>query len=230
MDIRKFVCENEDIVYDCGKTENFVFVNKPVYCAVKRFFDILLSLFTIIALSPVFLAAVVLVSLWDGEGKPVFVQKRCGKNGKIFKLYKFRTMCVDAEKKKDSLLGLNEMDGPVFKIRNDPRITKIGKFLRATNIDELPQLFNILKGDMSIVGPRPALPNEVRQYDEEDRLRLLVTPGLTCYWQVSPDRNDISFKEWMELDRKYISERCIWLDIKLTLKTAYSVIFRHDGR
>ena len=154
----------------------------------------------------------------------------CGKNGKIFNVYKFRTMCVDAEAKKASLEALNEMDGPVFKIQDDPRITKVGKVLRATNIDELPQLLNILKGDMSFVGPRPPLPNEVAQYTPVDRQRLLVVPGLTCYWQVSLNRNDISFKEWMAMDRQYILDRSALLDLKLIFKTAYVVIRHHDGR
>ncbi len=230
LDTRSYVIKNNSMLYEAYGSDRFVYKSKPVYSAVKRLFDVILSFFAIVVLSPIFLIVAVLISVWDKKGKPIFVQKRCGRNGKIFKLYKFRTMCVDAEEKKNGLREMNEMDGPVFKIKNDPRITGIGRFLRATNIDELPQLFNILKGDMSIVGPRPALPDEVRQYDEVDRLRLLVIPGLTCYWQVSPDRNDISFKEWMELDRKYISKRGIWLDIKLILKTAYSVVFRHDGR
>ena len=230
MNINDFVLEKNNIAYGADDGEDFVYESKPVYCAVKRFFGILLSLIAIIVLSPLFAVVAILISVWDGKGKPIFVQERCGKNGKIFKLYKFRTMCIDAEEKKDTLRELNEMDGPVFKIKDDPRITKIGKFLRATNIDELPQLFNILKGDMSIVGPRPPLPDEVKQYDSTDKLRLLVTPGLTCYWQASPDRNDMSFKEWMELDRKYIKERSLAVDIKLIFKTAYSVICHHDGR
>ena len=120
------------------------------------------------------------------------------------------------------------MDGPVFKITDDPRITKVGKFIRATGINELPQLFNIFVGQMSFVGPRPALPKEVEQYSETDRLRLLVKPGLTCYWQIQPRRNSISFEKWMELDRKYIKERSFRLDIKLMFKTALTV-FRREG-
>ncbi len=230
MNINGFVLEKDNIAYGSDDGEDFVYESKPVYCAIKRFFGILLSLIAIIVLSPLFLVVAFLISVWDGKGKPIFVQKRCGKNGKIFKLYKFRTMCIDAEEKKDSLRELNEMDGPVFKIRNDPRITKIGKFLRAANIDELPQLFNILKGDMAIVGPRPALPEEVKQYSSSDRLRLLVTPGLTCYWQIRPDRNDMSFADWMQLDRKYILDRNLLLDIGLIFRTAYSIIRHHDGR
>ena len=162
----------------------------------------------------------------DRNLKPFFVQKRCGKNGKLFSFIKFRSMCVDAEAKLADLQEQNEMDGPVFKITDDPRITKVGKFIRATGIDELPQLFNIFVGQMSFVGPRPALPNEVEQYSETDRLRLLVKPGLTCYWQVQPSRNSIPFEKWMELDRKYIQERSFWLDIKLMFRTALTVFHR----
>lgn len=139
-------------------------------------------------------------------------------------------MRTDAEELKKELMDQNEMDGPVFKIKDDPRITKVGKFLRATCIDELPQLINIIKGDMSIVGPRPALPEEVEEYTEEQRIRLSVLPGLTCYWQVSPNRNDITFDEWMELDRKYINDRSLGLDIKLIFKTMIAVVKNHDGR
>lgn len=216
--------------YDLTEPDGFTYVKKPVYSAIKRAFDFCASLVALIILSPLFLVVLILVSLWDKKGKPVFVQNRVGKNGKLFKVYKFRTMCLDAEAMKEKLRELNEADGPAFKIKDDPRITGIGKFLRATNIDELPQLVNILKGDMSFVGPRPPLPDEVAQYSDSDKLRLLVTPGLTCYWQVSLNRNDISFGEWMELDRKYIMDRSLWLDLKLILKTAYVVIRHHDGR
>ena len=203
---------------------------KTVFSIVKRLFDIGSSLLALSVLSPVLIVSAVCICLDDGQGKPLFVQKRVGKNGKIFKLYKFRTMCVDAEAKKESLREFNEADGPAFKIKNDPRITKVGKFLRATNIDELPQLLNILMGDMSVVGPRPPLPDEVEQYSETDRQRLLVTPGLTCYWQASTDRNDISFARWMELDRKYIAERSVGVDLKLIFKTVYVIFRHHDGR
>ena len=154
----------------------------------------------------------------------------CGKNEKLFNLYKFRTMCPDAEEQKELLMGLNEADGPAFKIKDDPRITKIGKFLRKTNIDELPQMLNILKGDMSFVGPRPPLPEEVAQYSETDKQRLLVKPGLTCYWQAERNRNDISFEQWMKLDRKYIEDRSLWVDLKLIFKTVAVVLVHRDGR
>lgn len=197
---------------------------------VKRLFDIGASLTALTVLSPLLIASAIGVCLSDGKGKPFFVQTRVGRNGKTFRVFKFRTMCVDAEAKKESLRALNEADGPAFKIKNDPRITKFGKFLRATNIDELPQLLNILMGDMSVVGPRPPLPDEVAQYSDSDRQRLLVTPGLTCYWQASTDRNDISFARWMELDRKYIAERSVSVDLKLIFRTVYVIFRHHDGR
>ena len=211
-----------------NNSENFIFEDKPLYNIVKRVFDIVCSIILLVCLSPVFLIIALLIVIDDHTGSPIFIQRRCGKNGKVFNLYKFRTMCPDAEKKLDKLQEQNEMDGPVFKIKNDPRITRLGKFLRATSIDEFPQLINILKGDMSFVGPRPALPKEVEQYDALHRVRLMVMPGLTCYWQIEPDRNSITFEDWMALDRKYISERSMLLDIKLILKT-FVAVFRREG-
>ena len=207
---------------------DFIYEEKPVYDFIKRFFDIFFSVLALIVLCPLFIIISVVIMIHDRNLKPFFIQNRCGRNGKQFKFYKFRTMCVDAESKLEQLQEKNEMDGPVFKITEDPRITKIGKVLRATGIDELPQLWNILKGDMSFVGPRPPLPKEVEQYSDTDRLRLLVKLGLTCYWQVQPKRNSISFEKWMELDRKYIQQRSFWVDIKLILKTAVSV-FKREG-
>ncbi len=207
---------------------NFEFKKKPIYSFFKRLFDIFFSLIFIILLIPLFIVVTILIICDDKNGKAVFKQERCGKNNRHFNLYKFRTMCPDAEEKLDELKNQNEMDGPVFKIRNDPRITRVGRFLRATNIDEMPQLINILKGDMSFVGPRPPLPKEVEKYDEYDKLRLLVIPGLTCYWQVQSKRNSVGFKEWMELDRKYIRERSMLVDIKLIFKTTL-MIFKRDG-
>ncbi len=203
---------------------------KPVFDFFKRLFDLVVSFLFMAVFCWFYLLIAILVAVGDGEGKPFFVQERVGMNGKRFKLYKFRTMCVNAESQKEMLMDKNEADGPVFKIKDDPRITKIGKFLRATNIDELPQMLNIFLGDMSFVGPRPPLPKEVEQYSETDRYRLLVKPGLTCFWQASRNRNDISFEQWMELDRKYIRERSLWLDLKLMFMTV-GVILRHrDGR
>lgn len=192
---------------------------KKVYWALKRTFDIVASLTALIVLSPLFILVALLIVIDDPSGGPIFVQERVGRNGKRFKFYKFRSMVVGADGMKDSLKEKNEKSGPVFKIRNDPRMTRVGKIIRRVSIDELPQLINILKGEMSIVGPRPALPDEVERYDDFTRLRLLVTPGLTCYWQVSKNRDSISFDDWMKLDVKYIQDRSVWLDIKLIILT-----------
>lgn len=148
------------------------------------------------------------------------MQKRVGLNGKEFNMYKFRSMVVNAEKLKEKLKNKNEMSGPMFKIKDDPRITKVGKFIRKTSIDELPQLVNVLKGEMSLVGPRPSLPNEVKEFKSWMLRRLDVKPGITCYWQVM-GRNKISFEDWMKLDVKYVEERNLILDIKLIFKTVF---------
>jgi lipopolysaccharide/colanic/teichoic acid biosynthesis glycosyltransferase len=163
----------------------------------------------------------------DSPGPVIFKQQRVGKDGKTFTMYKFRTMVVNAEEILDELLSKNEADGPVFKIKEDPRVTKSGKWLRKTSIDELPQLWNVLKGDMSLVGPRPPLEREVVQYDNYQRQRLSVKPGITCYWQVS-GRSNTTFDEWVELDIKYIQEQSLWTDIKLLFKTIGAVL-RKDG-
>ena len=172
------------------------------------------------------LLTIALVIYIDDRGNPIFSQYRCGKNGELFKMYKFRTMCVDAEKKLEGLQKHNEMDGPVFKIKNDPRITRVGRFLRASGLDELPQLVNILNGNMSVVGPRPALPKEVAQYTDKEKIRLSVKPGLTCYWQIAPDRNSISFSDWMALDKQYIMDRNVAVDFFVIMRTVVAVIKR----
>lgn len=200
---------------------------KPIYEFLKRTMDIVCSGLALLVLSPLLLV----IALWvRSDGGPAFYsQERVGKNGKLFRIYKFRSMCVNADSPEmlEKLAKLNEMDGPAFKIKNDPRITKVGGFIRRTSIDELPQLINILVGDMSIVGPRPPLPKEVEQYTDYQRQRLLVKPGLTCYWQCS-GRNNINFKRWVELDLQYIRERSLWTDIKIIFKTIPAV-FSGDG-
>lgn len=198
---------------------------KRRYWVLRRAQDIVFSSIALVVLSPVMLLVALAVYIDDPKGSPIFSQIRCGRNGKPFKFYKFRSMCVDAEAKLDQLLEQNEMDGPAFKIKDDPRITRVGKFIRKTSLDELPQLFNILKGDMSIVGPRPPLPREVEQYDAYQRQRLYVTPGLTCYWQIQPHRNDLTFDEWMELDIKYMKERSFLVDWKIIFQTVRVVLF-----
>ena len=197
---------------------------KRLYWMGRRAQDILFSLLALIVLA-VPMAIVALVIWADSPGaSPIFSQDRVGRDGKVFKFYKFRSMIPNAEAKLNEVLAQNEMDGPVFKMKNDPRITRVGRFIRRTSIDELPQLINILKGDMSIVGPRPALPREVAQYTDYERQRLYVTPGLTCYWQIQPNRNELTFDEWMELDLKYIQDRNFWLDWKLIFQTIWAVL------
>ena len=169
------------------------------------------------------ITAIVIVIDSPGAG-PIFCQDRVGRDGKVFRFYKFRSMVPNAEKQLDNLLKYNEMEGPAFKIKEDPRITRVGRFIRKTSIDELPQLWNVLKGDMSIVGPRPPLPREVAQYDEYQAQRLLVTPGLTCYWQIQPHRNQLTFDEWLELDLRYIKERSIITDWIIIFKTVGAVL------
>lgn len=194
------------------------------YWFFRRVQDIFLSLLALLVLLPILLIIALIIVIDSPGAGPIFAQKRVGRNGKEFKFYKFRSMCPNADKMLDQLLDKNEMEGPVFKIKEDPRITRVGKFIRKTSIDELPQLLNILKGDMSIVGPRPALPREVEQYTDYERQRLYVTPGLTCYWQIQPRRNSLSFYEWLELDLKYIQERSFVTDWKIIFKTFGAVL------
>lgn len=198
------------------------------YEIIKRVFDVFVSVLGLIVLFlPLLIIALVIVI--DSPGaSPIYVQKRVGKNGKEFRFYKFRSMIPDAENMLGALLHENEMDGPAFKIENDPRITRFGCFIRKTGIDELPQLINVIKGDMSLVGPRPPLPREAEQYDERQRIRLSVTPGITCYWQVQPKRNSLPFDKWLELDIKYINERSLKTDIVILLKTV-SAVFGMEG-
>ena len=196
------------------------------YFIIKRIIDIIGAFCGIILLSPL----LIVVSIWiklDSKGPVFFSQNRVGQDYKRFNMYKFRSMCMDAECLLDKLKGENEMSGPMFKIKEDPRVTKIGKFIRKTSIDELPQLFNILKGDMSLVGPRPSLPKEVAQFTSFQKRRLIAKPGLTCYWQVR-GRSEVGFVEWMEMDVEYIEERNTWVDIKLIFKTV-GVLFGDDG-
>ncbi len=197
------------------------------YWVLRRAQDIVFSLLALILLAPMALLislAIVLDSPGDGA---IFRQRRVGRDGKLFWLYKFRTMCPDAEEQLNELLSQNQMDGPVFKIKGDPRITRVGRFLRKTSLDELPQLLNVLQGDMSIVGPRPALPREVELYSDYQRQRLYVTPGLSCYWQIAPHRNEMSFDEWVALDMKYIQERSFWVDWKIIFLTVRAMLMKY---
>ena len=200
--------------------------SKNKFLFIKRIQDLLLAFIAFVVLLPLLILIGLIVFIDDPKGSPIFSQDRVGKDGRIFKFFKFRTMCVDAEDKINDLFELNESEGPVFKIKDDPRITKAGKILRKTGLDELPQLVNIIKGDMSIVGPRPPLPREVEQYNDYQKLRLSVVPGLTCYWQIQADRNDITFDEWVDFDISYIEDMNFltdWKIIFLTVKTVFTL-------
>ncbi|MEN8078653.1 exopolysaccharide biosynthesis polyprenyl glycosylphosphotransferase [Clostridioides difficile] len=196
------------------------------YLIAKRITDLLLSSIALIILSPILLIVAIAIKI-DSKGPIIFKQDRVGKDGKIFGMYKLRSMVINAEELKSKLENQNEMSGPMFKMKDDPRITRVGKFIRKTSIDELPQLVNVIRGEMSLVGPRPSLPREVEQFKPWMRERLLVKPGITCFWQVS-GRNNIPFEEWMRLDVKYVKEMNYWLDIKLIFKTFF-VLFGDEN-
>lgn len=188
------------------------------YLVMKRAIDIIGSFCGLVVLSILFVIIALLIKLEDPKGKVFFKQLRVGKDGKEFYMYKFRSMASDAEERLKELLALNEVSGAMFKMKDDPRVTKMGKFIRKTSLDELPQLFNVLKGEMSLVGPRPPLMREVEKYSNYDMQRLLVVPGCTGLWQVS-GRSNIGFEEMVELDLKYIRERSLLFDIVIILKT-----------
>ena len=194
----------------------------------KRAFDVVLSVLGLVLLSPLLASVAVAVRL-DSRGPVLFRQRRCGLNGRVFTLYKFRSMRLGAEDELDALRQHNEMDGPVFKMRDDPRVTGVGRFLRRTSIDELPQLWNVLEGDMSLVGPRPPLPEEVRRYERWQRRRLSMKPGITCPWQVS-GRTDLDFDRWMELDLAYIDELVALADLQIVARTIPAVLLRRGAR
>lgn len=198
------------------------------YLFVKRLFDIVSSLLALVVLSPLFLVVALVIFIDDPHGSPFYSQQRVGKDGRLFRLWKFRSMVVNADELREELEAHNEKDGPVFKIKDDPRITRVGRFIRKTSIDELPQLWDVLKGDMSIVGPRPPLPKEVDAYNEYELQRLLVKPGLTCYWQASDRRDDIGFDDWVDMDVQYIRDRGCLVDLKLIFRTV-AVVFSGQG-
>ena len=215
----RFEKEIDEAVIDID-LENIQTNNSIFYIVSKRIIDIIGSLAGLIFLSPLFLIVAILIKLEDPKGKVFFSQERNGKYPATFKMYKFRSMVHNAEELLEKLKDQNEQTGPVFKIKEDPRITRVGKFIRKTSIDELPQLFNVLRGDMSLVGPRPPIPREVEQYTAYQMQRLGVKPGLTCLWQVG-GRNSVDFDGWVELDIEYIQKRSLWLDIKLIIKTVF---------
>lgn len=197
------------------------------YIISKRIIDITGALFGLLLFSIVFIIVIIAIKLEDPKGPVIFSQIRVGKNGREFKMYKFRSMVSNAEEKLNDLLQYNEVSGAMFKIKDDPRVTRVGKLIRKTSIDELPQLVNVLKGNMSLVGPRPPLPREVEDYTAYDKQRLLVTPGCTGLWQVS-GRNSLGFKEMVDLDIQYIENRSLILDFTIILKTIKCMI-NNDG-
>ncbi len=204
--------------------EETVVLSQPTkaYFIAKRIIDVIGAGVGLILLAPLFGLIAAAIKL-DSPGSVFFTQTRVGKDGRHFRFYKFRSMCSDAEYLRKSIEHLNEVSGPVFKTRNDPRITAVGALLRRFSLDELPQLINVVKGDMSLVGPRPPLPEEVEDYEPWQMQRLSVTPGLTCIWQVS-GRSDIPFDRWVEMDLEYIRRRSLLLDLKLLLLTIPAVI------
>lgn len=206
------------------QTEQVIEIEKKIgYEFIKRAFDICASFMALLILSPLLIIVSIVIFISD-PGNPFFVQDRVGKDGKIFKIFKFRSMYKNAEEHRDELLEQNEADGPTFKIANDPRVTKVGSFIRKTSIDELPQLINILKGDMSVIGPRPFIPKEQAELSD---LRLLVKPGLSCYWQIG-GKNSLTVDQQLELDLKYIRERSCRVDLKIIFKTI-AIIFKNDN-
>ncbi|MCM1226524.1 MAG: sugar transferase [Clostridium sp.] len=215
---------NSQIIY----INSFRAENKPIYDFFKRAFDIAASLMAIVVLSPVIFIFAAAIFLQDFHN-PFFVQTRMTKDGRTFKMLKLRSMCVDAEAKLEALKSQNEVDGPAFKMENDPRVTKIGRFIRKTSIDELPQIFNIFAGSMSVVGPRPPIPSEVEEYTPYQMQRLSVKSGLTCYWQCS-GRSNVGFDEWIDMDLRYIKERTFFTDIKIIFKTFISVLKREGAK
>ena len=208
------ICNEKELIAKRDELVN----DHIIYLTLKRLMDIIGAGVGLILASPIMLVVAILIKIEDPKGPIFFSQIRNGAYPTTFKMYKFRSMYIDAEERLQELMHLNEQSGPAFKIKYDPRITKVGKFIRKTSLDELPQLFNVLKGDMSLVGPRPAIPREVEQYTTYQKQRLFVKPGLTCIWQVS-GRNNIEFDQWVELDIEYIKTRSLWLDIKLILLT-----------
>ena len=218
----------EKIGLQCKLKEDFACETRT-YSALKRLLDIFIALVGMLFFVPLGILTALAIKLDDPKGPVLFIQTRIGKNGKPFSMYKFRSMVTNAEELLEELKDKNELSGPVFKMKEDPRITKIGRFIRKTSIDEIPQLMNVLMGDMSIVGPRPPLPREVEQYNEFQMQRLCVKPGLTCYWQISGRDKISDFDERVELDLRYIRERTLWVDILIIFKTIPAILSSKDA-
>ena len=190
----------------------------------KRAFDLIVASFLLIIMAIPMIITALVIFIDDPHGSPFYKQTRIGRHGKEFPVYKFRTMYVDADKRQAELMEMNEMDGPVFKIKDDPRITRVGKILRKLSVDELPQIFNVFSGSMSLVGPRPPLPEEVGEYSDYHKLRLIVTSGITCDWQIAHNRNDISFERWVEMDLRYIENRTALGDFRIIFLTPFTML------
>src|SRR5579859_25950 len=219
------LAESEAIIHDAERPSRARAAGwrQPTYETVgKRVLDLVLASLVLLAALPAWLLVAVAIRL-ETRGPVFFVQERIGLGGSRFRFYKFRSMHVDAERRLAQLRALNEVSGPVFKIRRDPRITRVGRILRRTSLDELPQLVNVIRGEMSLVGPRPALPQEVAVYQPGDLARLTVKPGLTCLWQVS-GRSTVGFARWMEYDREYVARMSLRLDLEILLRTVWAVL------
>lgn len=214
----------EDIDLEAARAAERLRMERWAYRAVKRAFDIVFSACVLVCLSWLFLIVAIAIKVDDPEGPAIFSQARIGRDGREFRMYKFRSMCADAESRLAELAEKNEKDGPVFKMADDPRVTRVGRLLRKTSIDELPQFVNVLLGDISIVGPRPALPKEVAQYTPRQRQRLSVKQGITCYWQTRRNRDSITFDEWVDLDLAYVKQCSLWADLKLIVQTVGCVL------
>ena len=216
-DLKEKVTEGKSIILNKDELER-----QYAYIYLKRVFDVILSLIGLLVLSLLFLIIAAFVKFCDG-GPVLYTQERVGKDGRRFKIYKFRSMYVDADKLLEKLKEKNQVTGPMFKMKNDPRITSVGRFLRKISLDELPQLWNVLRGDMSLVGPRPPLPREVANYSKYDLQRLWVIPGITGLWQAT-ERNNVGFEEMVELDLEYIKKRSLLFDAKIILLTIIAII------
>lgn len=206
--------------------------NKPVYHLIKRIADVVLSSLALVVLFPAMVIIGIAIYVDDPHDGPIFIQERVGRNGKRFKIIKFRSMVYNAEELKKELEALGytmkESGDPTYKLENDPRMTRMGVFIRKTSIDELPQLINIIKGDMSIVGPRPLITKEVEKFDDFSMQRHLLRPGLTCYWQSTKDRDKVPFADWMKMDVRYIQNCNVWEDIKIIIRT-FKVVLTANG-
>ena len=213
-----------------GGSISIKYKEKYVYRFFKRFFDIILSL-TFLILFGWFILLMMLIKFCEDWHNPIYTSIRVGKDGKLIKFHKIRSMIPNADKLKAQLIaeGKNEADGPAFKMKDDPRITKFGKFLRKTSIDELPQIWDILVGRLSIVGIRNPLPKELEEYDNYQKQRLLVKGGLLCLWQIQKNRHQLSFDEWIKLDLDYIEKRNLWIDFKIIVKGGFNFLFDHSG-